>query len=895
MAERVQVLVRGLVQGVGFRPFVHGLARGLGLGGYVTNTSEGVLIEVEGSACAAFLERLRSEAPPLSMIADVSTTPLPPVGYADFTIRASVEASGPAPFTLVSPDVSICHDCLGELLDPADRRHRYPLINCTNCGPRYSITKSVPYDRPATTMAPFVMCPECEREYHDPADRRFHAQPNACPRCGPHLRFVARGLGPEGVSPEGIAPQGERSHGGVAGRGDDPEGIAPQDVSPGGGDEAALDACARLLRRGGIVAIKGIGGFHLACDATDEGAVRRLRERKRKSGKPFAVMCPDTASVSALCLLSEEEERTLGSARRPIVLLRKREPFPLSTALAPANDRLGCMLPYTPLHYLLFHEPPGPADVGADETEEPGAAASRRPGARASGKRDEGAPAKPAGRAPRFSALVMTSGNLAEEPIVSSDEEALGRLSGIADGFLLHDRAIFMRVDDSVLKLRPRGAGLAFVRRSRGYAPDPIALSGDGPETLGCGADLKNTFTLTKGGYAIVSQHIGDMENYETQVFFEECLANLRSVYRVEPVAVAYDLHPAYLSTRWALGYVERSGGALRAFPVQHHYAHVASVMAEHDLRGKVIGVALDGTGYGTDGKLWGGEFLLGDVEGFERLGHFKYIALPGGEAAIREPWRTAASLIADLSGDRAMDLLGRVGFVERYGRSELAHVLAVGRAREFSPLSSGAGRLFDAVAALLGICDRNSFEGEAAMALETLAAIGGQAAKGSVAAKSVAVANSGVAAKSGVAASGGLAANSGEVEAMATGLGVEGYPVEFVRGEGPATIDFAPAIAAIVEELAGRVPAATIALRFHETVAQAVGRMVLESASRLGIGTVALSGGVFQNSILLERTVGLLRADGMDAHVNEKVPCNDACVSLGQAWLAREWMGRNP
>jgi hydrogenase maturation protein HypF len=799
VVARIEILVRGIVQGVGFRPFVYGLARGMGLRGYVTNTGGGVLIEVEGADIDAFVLRLRAEAPPLSLITDIATRALAPCGYPDFTIRASVEGGGASPFTLVSPDVSTCDDCLRELLDPEDRRHRYPFINCTNCGPRYSITRSVPYDRPNTTMASFAMCPDCAREYHDPGDRRFHAQPNACPACGPHLEFRA---GSSRIA---------------------------------GDDEAALAACIRFLRGGGITAIKGLGGFHLGCDATDEGAVARLRERKRKSNKPFAVMVADLAAARSLCVVDEVEARALQSTRRPIVLLRRRDPSPLSWAIAPGVDRIGCMLPYTPLHYLLFNAEPSRAPMSDESPEGEG------------------------NRIPDFTALVMTSGNLAEEPIVCSNEQALEKLSGLVDGFLFHDRGIFMRVDDSVLRLRsfpaaPSGPGrsgqpdpgLSFIRRSRGYAPDPIELIGEGPEVLGCGADLKNTFTLTKGGFAIVSQHVGDMENQETLAFFEECLANLEAVYRVEPRAVAYDLHPGYLSTGWAEDLLERSGGTLRGFPVQHHYAHIASVMAEHGLgEERVIGVAFDGTGYGSDGRLWGGEFLLADVRGFERLGHLKYLPLPGGEAAIREPWRTAVSLVRDLAGEDAPRILAGLGFAATYGEATVGQVLSIAGARDFSPLSSGAGRLFDAVSALLGICDRNSFEGEAAMALEAWAS-----------------------------------------------EGVEGeYPVDYLRGEGPLVVDYAPMTAAIVRDIEGQRTVAEIASRFHNTIASIILSVVGEASELHGVRKVALSGGAFQNALLLARTVGLLRSKGLEVYINGEVPCNDACVSLGQAWLARERM----
>jgi hydrogenase maturation protein HypF len=784
MAERAQITVKGVVQGVGFRPYVYTLASGLDLKGYVTNTAEGVLIDVEGPRLEVFLQRLPKEAPLLSQIADVSVTPLPFLGYPEFIIRESVDGGDSRPFTLVSPDASICPDCLREMLDPSDRRYLYPFINCTNCGPRYSITRSVPYDRPNTTMAAFTMCDACSKEYRDPKDRRFHAQPNACPKCGPEIEFRMRSAKLKG--------------------------------------NEALTKCIDTLVKGGIVAIKGLGGFHIACDAMNDAAVRTLRERKRRSNKPFGVMMPDVETVRRFCEVSEAEREQLESGTRPIVLLRKKGEHGLSDAVSPNNKYLGCMLPYTPLHYLLFY-------------------------------RSNSA----------FQALVMTSGNLSEEPIVHDDEEAFKKLSGIVDAFLTHNRDIFMRVDDSVIRIRNSECGmrnnknnepgtsnpeLSFIRRSRGYAPEAIPLHEEGPEVLGCGADLKNTFTLTKGGYAIPSQHIGDMENYETLKFFEECLENLKAVYRVDPVAIVHDLHPGYMTTRWAKEQGTRVKGQgaskrIETFSLQHHYAHIGSVMAEHGLREKVIGVAFDGTGYGTDGTLWGGEFLIADIDGFERVGQFKYIPLPGGEAAIREPWRTAISYIADAAGEKAFAYLEQLGFVQRYGKEHVQQIVTIARSKELSPLSSGAGRLFDAVSAMLGICDVNSFEGEAATALESY------------------VQN-----------------------------GIDGeYQVELKRGNGYTIVDFSRTVLDIFGDLTMKIDRGVIATRFHNTIAAVIKTMVCDVSKLQGSADVALSGGTFQNLYLLNRTSQLLKADGLIVHVNQKVPCNDAGISLGQAYIVRE------
>jgi len=826
VALRAQISVKGVVQGVGFRPFVYNLAGVLGLKGFVANTGEGVLVDVEGPRIAEFIERLRTDAPPLSRITEVSVIPAPFHGYSDFVINVSLDPDHAALFTLVSPDVSMCDDCLAELLDPSDRRYLYPFINCTNCGPRYSITRSVPYDRLNTTMAVFTMCPSCLKEYHEPGDRRFHAQPNACPECGPSIEYRV------------------------------------QSTEFSVKDREAIERTIDIMKNGGIVAVKGLGGFHIACDATNDEAVRKLREKKRKSNKPFAVMMPDVETIRQFCEVTKDEVALLTSSRRPVVLLRKRTDRELSGAVSPNNSYLGCMLPYTPLHYLLFHFPYE--------------------------------------QNPCFSALVMTSGNLSEEPIVRDNEEAFLKLSGLVDAFLVHNRDIFMRVDDSVVRVqssgfRVRGSGfrvhsselrvqserqapdsngrhgdyfsaelrtlnseLSFLRRSRGYAPDPIPLSDDGPEVLGCGADLKNTFTLTKGRFAIPSQHIGDRENYETEMFFEECLENLKAVYRVNPIAIAHDLHPGYHSTRWArdqgsenselrtkpaLESLYRGNSELMLFPIQHHYAHIGSVMAEHGIKDNVIGVAFDGTGYGTDGKLWGGEFIIAGIEGFERVGQFKYVPLPGDEAAIREPWKTSVSYVMEAAGDRAGQMLGQAGFLRKYGKAAIDQVQAIARSRDFSTLSSGAGRLFDAVSALIGVCDRNTFEGEAAMALEAL---------------------------------------------TREGIDAE-YVVEFKGKDGYTEIDFGPAIHGIIRDLGDKLGQDIIATKFHNTVATAVRTMVRKMNAQFAVQGVALSGGTFQNFYLLNRVVTMLSQDGMRVYINKNVPCNDGGISLGQAYLVRE------
>ncbi|OGW34048.1 MAG: hypothetical protein A2088_06045, partial [Nitrospirae bacterium GWD2_44_7] len=649
--DRVLINIKGIVQGVGFRPFVYNLAKSLNLKGTVTNTTDGLTIDIEGEDVTSFIDRLPKEAPPLSEINKIDISPMPFCGYEDFKI---VKSRDNGSFTLISSDVSVCEDCLKEMLDKDNRRYLYPFINCINCGPRYTITNAVPYDRHNTTMSVFKMCNECESEYNNTSDRRFHAQPNACSKCGPNLELK---IHPPRRTKFKIDEK-----------------------------ENPIKATINILEQGGIVAIKGLGGFHIACDAANRDAVERLRERKRKSNKPFALMAPDIETIKKYCEVSEKEQAHLASNKRPVVLLRKKDTgfriqdsgyriqaeenhascimhhaSVLPDSISPNNLYIGFMLPYTPLHYLLFYYPI---------------------------HRFTDSPIHH-----NFDALVMTSGNISEEPIVVSNDEAAAKFSDMVDALLIHNRDIFMRVDDSVVRnhfIAHRTKPL-FIRRSRGYAPEPISLDNDGPEVLGCGADIKNTFTLTKGSYAIPSHHIGDMENYETVKFFEESLSNLKKVYRVNPVAIGYDLHPNYLSTKWALAQQSElnTNSTLSFYGIQHHYAHIASVMAENGIKRKVIGVAFDGTGYGTDGNLWGSEFLIADTDGFKRAGHFKYIPLPGGETAIKEPWRVAVSYIRYITGDEVMHYLESMGFIKKYGSDRITAVLGIIDNRDFSPLSS--------------------------------------------------------------------------------------------------------------------------------------------------------------------------------------------------------------
>lgn len=761
MSSRVRLNITGIVQGVGFRPHVYNLAASLNLQGFVLNTSKGVIIEVEGAGAEAFSDTLLQTLPPLASIKTLETETLPPAGYGGFEIRLSESSEGE--FALVSPDIATCPDCLREIYDPADRRYLYPFINCTNCGPRYSIVHGVPYDRPLTTMREFKMCPACRAEYNDPADRRFHAQPVACPACGPK---------PEaGVGADSVA-------------GDDP-----------------LESAIAALMAGKVLALKGLGGFQLACDAKNNEAVSRLRDRKRKSRKPFALMARDIEAIRRYCDVSTAEEGLLASRAAPIVLLKKKpHGEKLPEAVAPGNNLIGFMLPYTPLHHLLFRHPA----FAPDDTPE---------------------------------ILVMTSGNLSEEPIVIDNADALQKLKGLADCFLLHDRGIYMRVDDSVARVVSDVPRL--IRRARGYVPEPIDLGREMPEILACGGELKNTLCLTKANYAIPSQHIGDLTNYEAMAFFEETLKNLKRTFKADPRFIAHDMHPDYLSTRFAQGYRPERGEAILV-PVQHHHAHIAACMAENGETGKAIGVAFDGTGYGTDGNSWGSEFMIADLSGFERFAHLNYIQLPGGDRAVREPWRIALSLLVQAYGGAAINIFRQVkGGIP----DEAPVVLQMLEKRINSPLSSGMGRLFDGVSSLIGLRDSITFEGEAAIALEMAAE---------------------------------------ETEGI--------YPYSLSGGR-PVVIDTAPLVRAIVDDIKQGVAKGVIAGRFHNTVAHMIERICFSAQNHTGISTVALSGGVFQNAILFGKAEKLLIAHGFRLLTHSKLPTNDACISLGQAIIATEKM----
>jgi len=790
--RRLQVRIRGIVQGVGFRPFIYGLAHRHGLTGFVLNDSQGVLLEVEGSSRALedFLAALPGEAPGHARIDALEPNWLPPAGYEEFAIHESRE--GDSPTVLVSPDLAACPDCIREMNDPTDRRHQYPFINCTYCGPRFTIIHHLPYDRPNTSMAAFPMCPSCMAEYHNPLDRRFHAQPTACPDCGPHLQL----LDPQGRILAGM----NRADG--------------QSAARGAGSRAALEAAVKLLLSGQIVAVKGLGGYHLACDATSETAVQELRRRKVRQDKPFAVMAPDLETIRAWCVTGPIEEELLGSAASPIVLMEVRAAFTqvgIAPSVAPFQNTLGVMLPYTPLHHLLL------AAVGR--------------------------------------ALVMTSGNLSDEPLAYRDDEALARLGSIADAFLIHDREIVIRCDDSVTRVFE---GREMVqRRSRGYAPTPLDLAWVVTEPiLAVGGELKNTFCLVKGRHAFISHHIGDLENLETLQSFESAINAFISMFDARPRVVAHDLHPGYLSTRHAL---EREG--VKTVGVQHHHAHIASILAEHGREREVLGVAWDGTGYGDDGVLWGGEFLAADLCRYRRLAHLRALPLPGGEQAIRQTWRMALAALYDAEGERIwsrrLPVITRVPASER----ELWSRLLSGKLPGYR--ATGAGRMFDAASAILGIREEALYEGQGAIELETVATRWLSQKR----------------------------PDPGGSGTSSSGFGpqspIDPYPFHIDRGKLPWEIDLRQLFSALADNREAGVDIGEAAFRFHLSLAGIIVEVCRELAKQTGLEVVALGGGCFQNVLLLELALTDLRAAGLQVLLHSRVPANDGGISLGQAAVA--------
>jgi hydrogenase maturation protein HypF len=751
--QRIHIAVRGAVQGVGFRPFVFRLAREMGLPGWVLNSPQGVFIEVEGErgALESFVLRLQNEKPPRSFLQSLEFRYLDPVGFTGFEIRPS--ETGGKLTALVLPDIATCPDCLADILDQRNRRFRYPFTNCTNCGPRYSIIRSLPYDRANTSMRQFEMCRDCRHEYEDPADRRFHAQPNACPVCGPWLELW------------------------------DADGNVLADR------DEALGAAAAALRGGRVAAVKGLGGFHLMADARCEGAVEELRRRKHREEKPFAVMYPSLESMEADCELSSVEARLLASPESPIVLARRRRGAGIvSASVAPRNPNLGVMLPYTPLHHLLMKELGFP--------------------------------------------VVATSGNLSEEPICIEEREALRRLHGIADVFLAHNRPIVRHVDDSIVRV-VLGRELV-MRRSRGYAPLPLQSAGLASGTLAVGGHMKNTVAVSVDGNIFVSQHIGDLENSQAADAFREVVGSFQKLYGVDPARVAADLHPDYFSTRFAAAF------GRPVVPIQHHYAHVAACMAENQLDSAVLGVAWDGTGYGEDGTVWGGEFLLTDERSFRRVGHLRRFRLPGGNQAIRQPRRTALGLLYEIFGDSGSNLPQAA--TRTFSDEELRVVLRMLARGINSPLTSSAGRLFDAVASLTGLRQTVNFEGQAAMELEF--------------------------------------ALEGAPEA-------EPYPFKLAdlpQAQPAVTIvDWEPMVRGVLSDVEREVPVGTISRRFHDTLAE----IIVAMASLVGEKRVVLTGGCFQNRYLTERAVGRLQDEGFRPYWHQRIPPNDGGIAVGQAVAA--------
>jgi hydrogenase maturation protein HypF len=757
---RVRARVEGVVQGVGFRPFVHRLAREHTLDGWVRNDARGVLLEVEGEQATLerFLARLSEQAPQLALVESVRHEPLRPIGERGFRILQSTRAGAGA--TLVSADVAPCHECLAELLDPGNRRYRYPFINCTACGPRFTIIRGVPYDRPRTTMAGFEMCAACAAEYADPASRRFHAQPNACAECGPSARLIDRAGGE----------------------------IATADPVAG--------AAAALLA-GQIVAVKGVGGYQLACRADDARTLAELRRRKGREEKPFALMAADLEGLRELVALSPAEHELVCGRERPVVIAPRLPGAPVAAGVADGSRELGVMLPSTPLHHLLL------ADVG-------------RP-------------------------LVMTSGNLADEPIAFEDEDALARLASIAELFLLHDRPIHVRADDSVVRaLAGASRRPLMIRRARGYVPGSLSLPLATPPLLACGAELKSTFCLANGSRAWVGAHVGDLRNWQTLRSFGEGIAHLEALFSVEPEVLAHDLHPDYLSTAYAL---RRTGVELVG--VQHHHAHLAACLAEHGEHGPAIGAIYDGSGLGSDGSIWGGELLVGDLERVERAGHLQPVRLPGGDAAVREPWRMACAwLLAALDGEAPLP----PGIAGRVDPRRWERVAALARSGLASPVTTSVGRLFDAVAALCGIRMTVREEGRAAA----------------------------------------------ELEAAASPLERRAYPMPVVDAE-VLRLDARETVRAIIRELSAGVSPALVSARFHNGLADATARAVALLAERHGVRTAVLSGGVFQNRLLLERCADALAGRGLRVLIPQRLPPNDGGIAYGQAAVAAARLRASP
>lgn len=751
MHQGWRIDVQGIVQGVGFRPFIYRLAKRFDLSGSVSNTAAGVSIEIIASKIQAyrFIRALKREAPPLAQIVHIELIPTQLSFTTDFSIDTS-RSSDPIT-TMISPDIATCEDCTRELLDPGDRRYLYPFINCTNCGPRYTIIVKMPYDRPNTSMTPFSMCPQCLSEYENPQDRRFHAQPNACPVCGPHVYVI--------------------------------------DDAGNAGGEDSIEICVQALRDGKIAGIKSLGGFHLAVDAYNDEAVSRLRRRKHRFEKPLAVMAGDIAHVRRIVTLSSLEENILQNAIKPIVLCRKRENSALAASLSLDNNDLGIMLPYTPLHKVLFKKG-------------------------------------------HFCALVMTSANISEEPICFKNEEARQRLKNIADIFLMHNRDIYTRCDDSVIRIFKNE--LFFIRRSRGFAPRPLIVTGKGPHLLAVGGQVKNTIALCRENRIFLSQHIGDLENLETLLFFEHTINHMKKLFEIDPAFIIHDKHPQYLATRWC---AEKAD--VPTAGIQHHYAHILSVMAENNLTDAIIGIAFDGTGYGDDGTIWGGEILICDSHSYRRFAHLDPVHMPGGEQAIKEPWRMAVAGLKKVFSDWqpvVSDFFPsqqhKIALIEHQIDKEIN-----------SPLTSSCGRLFDIVAALLGLREQINYEGQAAIILESLANRAGKKPK----------------------------------------IDIGSFSFHTINGR--IVISYNEIIRQIITLRAGKIRPELISAAFHNALADMVIRITGMASKETGIKLVALSGGCFQNMYLLSAVTKRLTRLGYRVLYNRLVPVNDGGIALGQAY----------
>lgn len=752
------------MQGVGFRPFIYNLARRYDLTGEVFNDSRGVQITVQGipASIESFENDIRIKSPPQSRITALETDIIDEqTSYTDF--RIDVSAAGGDKSTAISPDLNVCPDCLRELFDPKDRRYLYPFINCTNCGPRYTIIRDIPYDRPKTTMASFQMCSRCQQEYDDPANRRFHAQPNACPVCGPQLSLYSS----------------DRE---LIGKGGDAQK-----------NRGLFKVLAEHFEAGRIVAIKGIGGFHLACDATNEKAVAALRQRKYRQDKPFAVMFPDLNTIRDFCRINPAEIELLQSVARPIVLLRKSESRDVAYSAAPNNHYLGAMLPYTPLHYLIFRF-------------------WKRP-------------------------LIMTSGNVSDEPIVYRNEELFDRLSSIADYFLVHDRMIHIRCDDSVTRIWESKPYI--LRRSRGYVPQELTIDRRfRRQVLACGPEQKNTFTLAKDRTVYISQHIGDLENYEVLKALEEGVTHFRSLFDLNPEIIAYDLHPDYLSTKYALDYQDENRD-VRKIGIQHHHAHAVSCMIENGLNHPVIALVLDGTGYGEDGTIWGGEFLIAEYNRYHRMGHLKTVAMPGAGAAIKNPWQMAVAFLYQVFADDLLEF--EIPLLKAIPKESVQLILQLINSQQSLPITSSCGRLFDAVAALCGLRYKVNYEGQAAV----------------------------------------------EFEQSIQKISDDSYDFYTSAEDSGIILNWDRMLKQVVADIEQRIPIGEIAVRFHNGLAGGLLKVAVAIRNQTDINDVVLSGGVFMNIYLLSRLKKLLENKGFYVYTHSVVPCNDGGISLGQAVIA--------